>query len=261
MKSIYFTLISLGMFMVNAFAQKDIDLQIKWITPMSDGTYANLNNGDTLWTRLQVKNAGVDSVTASDTTYFRMSGELLGLTNEVGVTYNGTFTMYPGETDTLNIYAIKGTATGQFDIPTNITFDTLYAYIVAKSGVWHNDPGVTVSGTQATVGGDNLTAIGNVTFGNPNGIGNINGLQKTALQVYPNPTRGNLSFKYNFENTTATARVTDLTGRVVLQKEYGKLSGEKELSLDASVLTSGMYYLELVTDDKRAISKFTMLQH
>lgn len=260
MKKICLTLFSLGMLMVNAFAQKDIDLQIEWLSHATDGTYANINTGDTLWTRLQIKNAGVDSITSTDTTFFRMSGELLGLTGDVGVTYNGTLTMYPGEIDTLNIYAIKGTATGQFNIPNNVNFEELYAYIVSRSGVWHNDPGVTVDQGQASVGGDNVASITNVTFGNPTGIGDIKGLERTALSVYPNPTKGMLNFKYDFANSAATARVTDLTGRVIMVKEFGKLSGQKELSIDASSLNNGMYYLELIMDGKRAISKFTVQQ-
>lgn len=258
MKRLFFTLISLGMLTISASAQKDVDLQLKWNSPVTNGTYANLSNGDTLWTRVQIKNVGVDSITSSDTTYFRMSGDLLGLTNEVGVTYNGTLTLYPGEIDTLNIYAIKGTGTGQFNIPTNTNFPELYAYIVSRSGVWHNDPGVTVTGTQASVGGDNMGTIENVTFGTVTGIGNVSGFEKTGLSVYPNPTSGNLSFKYEFSNTEATARITDLSGRVVLVKEYGKLSGSKELTINVAALTNGMYYLELVAGNNRAISKITV---
>ncbi len=260
MKRICLTLVTLCMFIIGAHAQKHVDLQLRWLSLQTNGTYANLSNGDTLWTRLEVKNAGTDSITATDTVYFRMSGELLGLTNEVGVSYYGTLTLYPNEIDTLNIYAIKGLATGQFNIPVNTTFESLYAYIVSRSGVWHDDPGVDINGTQATVGGDNQSVVENVTFGST-GIGTIKGLEKTALNVYPNPASDKLRFKFNFDNTTATARVTDLAGRVILTKEFGKLSGEKELSIDIAALNGGVYYLEPVMDNQRAISKFTVLQH
>jgi hypothetical protein len=91
------------------------------------------------------------------------------------------------------------------------------------------------------------------------GIGDIiKGTERVNLVTYPNPTANTVSFKYNFSNTAATVRITDIAGRVVMTKDFGKQSGEKELSIDVSALNNGMYYLELVADDKRAISKITV---
>ena len=82
--------------------------------------------------------------------------------------------------------------------------------------------------------------------------------QKQALNIYPNPTTGKLNFKYNFDNTAASVRVTDIAGRVVMTQEFGKQSGVKEISLDVSALNNGMYFVELTAGGKQAVSKVTV---
>lgn len=82
---------------------------------------------------------------------------------------------------------------------------------------------------------------------------------KATLFAYPNPATNLVSFKYTFTKGNAVARITDIAGRVVLTKDFGKqTAGEKVLSVDVSGLNAGMYYLELVTDDTRAIGKITV---
>lgn len=80
------------------------------------------------------------------------------------------------------------------------------------------------------------------------------------LNVYPNPTASNINFKYNFTaNTTASVKVTDVTGRTVLVQDFGKQTvGERNFSVNVSSLNTGMYYAELITDEVRAISKFNV---
>jgi hypothetical protein len=55
---------------------------------------------------IQVKNTSVDSVTASDIPYSACLTNLPGLTNEE-LPVTAHLPCIPGETDTLNIYAIK----------------------------------------------------------------------------------------------------------------------------------------------------------
>ncbi len=60
---------------------------------------------------------------------------------------------------------------------------------------------------------------------------------------------------------TATIRVSDITGRTVMLNETGKNSaGEHKFSVDVTALHAGTYFVELITEDKRGISKFTV-QH
>lgn len=91
------------------------------------------------------------------------------------------------------------------------------------------------------------------------GIVDVNGLNKQSLSVYPNPTNDNISFDYNFvKATNATVRISDITGRTALVKDFGKNTGERKLTVDVSGLNKGTYIIELVTDEHRAISKFSV---
>lgn len=87
----------------------------------------------------------------------------------------------------------------------------------------------------------------------------IGGLPKSSLNIYPNPAATEVRMKHTFANENATVRITDIAGRLLLTKDFGKQStGEKELSLDISSLQNGIYYIELVTDNGRAINKLTV---
>lgn len=88
----------------------------------------------------------------------------------------------------------------------------------------------------------------------------IKGAAKESITTYPNPANNEISFDYIFAtpSKTATARITDLTGRTLLVKDFGKSYGygTQKFTLDVSSLPSGTYLLEFVTDEKRGISKF-----
>ncbi len=91
-------------------------------------------------------------------------------------------------------------------------------------------------------------------------VDEITKLEKQPLTVYPNPTSTDINFKYNFtSNTNASVKVTDVTGRTVLVQDFGKQTvGERNFSINVATLNTGMYYVELVTDEARAISKFNV---
>jgi len=87
------------------------------------------------------------------------------------------------------------------------------------------------------------------------------GNQKSSLTTYPNPAYNEVNFDYNFNEATKTAvaRIADVTGRTVSTKDFGKYStGKQSFKMDVSSLNPGIYILEFVTDNKRAISKFSV---
>jgi hypothetical protein len=88
----------------------------------------------------------------------------------------------------------------------------------------------------------------------------INGLAKnnSTLKVFPNPANNQISFTNDFNTaTTASVRITDIAGRVVKSMDLGKQNaGAKTYNVDIADLNSGMYYIELVTEATRSISKF-----
>ena len=67
-----------------------------------------------------------------------------------------------------------------------------------------------------------------------------------GIRIYPNPSKG--IFVMEMENAAAsnsTIQLADLFGRIVWQREWGKLSGDKKKSLDLGKLAPGLYYLKV----------------
>jgi len=70
----------------------------------------------------------------------------------------------------------------------------------------------------------------------------------SSLAVFPNPTNGMLYFKNEFE----AARVFDLNGKIVMEKQY-----QGETGLDVSSLPNGLYFLEITENlGTRRIGRF-----
>ncbi|PPK86109.1 putative secreted protein (Por secretion system target) [Neolewinella xylanilytica] len=78
-----------------------------------------------------------------------------------------------------------------------------------------------------------------------------------SLQVYPNPTHG--AVKLRFEGTAqgrVDLRVTDVNGRVVVEKTYEKAGEVLADELDTNRLPAGMYLLHLTSGEERISRPF-----
>ena len=271
MKRIYTTLALLGVFATSAFAQKTIDLSISPLFPVNGTTYANLAEGDTFYMAAIVTNNGPGTLGAGDTIVITRE---LGMTGNPGITTTGGYlatnlpNTFAGGSDTLVWAFVEGSVLGTLDdetdvicnFPVNATADTSFMYIYGfnADGLF-TDAGIDGSGNISSTG-NNIFFWNDVSFGAPSSLEAISGLKKEQLVTYPNPAVNEIGFKYDFQkNSNAVIRVTDIAGRIVLTNELGnQVVGEKAFSLDISALNNGMYQLELITDGKRAISKFSV---
>lgn len=92
----------------------------------------------------------------------------------------------------------------------------------------------------------------------------INEMIEEAAQhiaIFPNPVQNELHFRYGFIKATAqaTARVIDMTGRVIMTQELGKQQfGTKGFDMNISSLSAGNYLLEISTGYMNAVGKFTV---
>jgi hypothetical protein len=104
---------------------------------------------------------------------------------------------------------------------------------------------------------DSTIGVMSVVISCPTKINNVV-KSKTALTIFPNPTTDKISFTNNFtEATDATVQITDIAGRVMKSVDLGKQApGSKTFSVDVENLTSGMYYIQLVTNSTKSINKF-----
>lgn len=79
-------------------------------------------------------------------------------------------------------------------------------------------------------------------------------IQRSSVQVYPNPTTGKFRLRVQ-SNAARTARVVlrDATGRVVLDQTR-PLNGQ-DVSVDASGLKAGLYQVQIVTPEATQVSR------
>lgn len=274
MKRIYATLALLGAFAMTASAQKD--LAITPLQPINNQAYSNFNNGDTMIVAAVLTNLGPDNMAAGDSV--TVSFPLDWLITPQGYAFIDTYgaselnSRTVGGKDTMVFAFIQGANLGSTDdgpaivkIPSNKTEDnikfTAFGFKVDNNQrILFDDPGTDVDGGQVVTDGNNVANPTGVKFGNPTSISDLFLTKnKEALSIYPNPTTGAVNFKYSFGNgTEATVRISDVTGRVVFTKEFGKQIGDKQLSVNVNGLTEGVYYMELITDKKSAFSKLTI---
>ncbi|GEM_PF-332864 len=280
MKKILTSVALLAAFATGAYAQKNIDLAFKAVKPANDATYPNVVAGDSLDFTVRVVNKGTDAVAPTDTILVWYLGNMVnnttgnldwnlnrwtGLNIAAGDSLDLVNWMTKGGgyidgADTI-LYWFFDNATMAFTYNEETISYKVEGYGWDASGNIFNDPDITdPADPDNTLTGDNSISILNVTFGDPTSVLNVAGLPKETISVYPNPATNKIGFNYNFAtNTTATVNVTDVTGRTVIVKELGKqVVGQKEFTLDVSALSNGMYYMELVTDEKRAVSKFNI---
>jgi hypothetical protein len=77
------------------------------------------------------------------------------------------------------------------------------------------------------------------------------------FEVYPNPVSDNLYVKFDSKTlgTAATFTITDVTGRMV-SETTSTVGGELIVPIDVSTLSSGMYFIKIVSENTTQTSKF-----
>ncbi|MBO0358004.1 T9SS type A sorting domain-containing protein [Hymenobacter sp. BT186] len=79
-------------------------------------------------------------------------------------------------------------------------------------------------------------------------------VQRSSVQVYPNPTHGSFALRLEASKArTATVTLRDVTGRVVLAQTR-PLHGQ-EVTVDASTLRAGLYMVQIVTPEATQVSR------
>ncbi|RQO30489.1 hypothetical protein DBR32_13060 [Taibaiella sp. KBW10] len=277
MKKIFTTLALIGAFMTVANAQqKTMDLGVKFLLPVTARTYNNLANGDTLLVAIEVSNNGPDALATTDTLTSYMDIGFLGLTQSLTRLVCPQVNIASGQKDTF-VFSFVKSATVPIPNDAKIcTWVSIFGFdedrtVFADAGfnLAAFNAATTAAAVKAAFSGNNINAANNIIIGSgatdkcgtTSLVDVIKGHQfKEALVVYPNPTKSDVNFDYTFtKNTTATVKVLDVTGRVVFTQAYGKQAiGKKSFKIDMSSLSNGMYSIELITDDARAISKFSV---
>jgi len=258
MKKILTSLALIGFGSIGAFAQKHVDLQLTLIQPAEDFTIS-CEPADSTMIEFVVVNNGPDELTAGDTVYVR------GPWNEEGYVSIFVFEDEEGNIDTVGAgdtvvhagWNLHSSEVLTLADPTS--FDWVYApftgnqeYLFAfLAGAFNETFTDTVSNND---GGSVM-----ITWCPSSSIQDQITLNK-SLSVFPNPAQDQVNVQFDFNETANTIiRISDITGRVVLDQDYGKQTpGIHSFSIDASSLNNGMYNVELIMNNRRAISKLTI---
>jgi hypothetical protein len=94
-----------------------------------------------------------------------------------------------------------------------------------------------------------------VTYQLPQGISNISGAGR--LFVYPNPATAQASLLLpTYLNGNTTLRITDITGRVIMEQQV--IANGKELYLDIAAFAKGVYIVRAEAGQGIATAKLTL---
>lgn len=75
--------------------------------------------------------------------------------------------------------------------------------------------------------------------------------------VYPNPANDQLTVRFSYNQASATTvKIMDISGQVVQTINLGQAEGEKQLSLDLTDLSTGVYFVELSNAQGTQTKKF-----
>lgn len=243
MKKIFTSLALLVAVCFNASAQKACDLKLEVTTSSTSVAF-----GDTARISLKLSNLGTAAIATTDTIFYGVEGSGQVFVFDLSAIASGASVNFPNE-----LFLANDSAMAQ-DVTTEYCF-----FLFKQSDITHGSGGPAFANTYVDNVHTNDTSCVTITLKkSATSLFDVAGV-KESLKTYPNPTHGTLNFDFNFDKAaTATARVSDITGRTVLVKDFGKNGvGAHQFSLDVSSLTKGTYIIEFIADDRRAISKFT----
>jgi hypothetical protein len=257
MKRIFTSIALLTAFAFGASAQqRTTELETLWISP-DTGVINTLPCTDSFDVEFLYINRGPNDILVTDTFFFygpfTPEGQVNYVVPDSTVKVNDTLIHYGFKMAVAEIELLASLTDGSF---LNAPFDDDDYFMFSQGQGFYNAQTPPAGYLELL---DGASAGTGVKIDCATGLTDLFGnSKKQTLVTYPNPTNGKLAFKFNFNNTVASVRITDIAGRVVMTKEFGKQSGEKELSMDISTLNNGMYFLELTAGDVRAVGKVTV---
>ncbi|KAA5533261.1 T9SS type A sorting domain-containing protein [Taibaiella lutea] len=256
MKRFYTTMALLGALVTSASAQTIANVSGTLVAPLAAdaNTPFNIPCTDSFEYEFIFVNQGPGTIGVTDTAFFitPFAGE--GLVNyykpTAPVAANDTLVHFSGKMAKSQIKRLINEAQDDYVFAPftdgNYFYPAIFVGFSTDTTILKDNDGTDDGGITA-VKINCATAVKDVNF------------SKSSLNIFPNPANNQISFTNEFAATTvAFVKITDLTGRVVKTMNLGKQNaGTKTYNVDLSGMNNGMYYIELITDETRSISKFT----
>lgn len=231
-----------------AFAQKNLDLAITVTSP----TATTFNHGDARVVKFNIMNNGPAAITPTDTIYYRV---LYSGANTTAVSFLQGFNIASGATQAIDLGNV-----GTWQNTTNADRpDTFCVRIIPQTSVNSNGRAVTVTYKDTVTSNNAFCYLLTVKKQGAVGIFELNdNATKETLIIYPNPAANEVKFDVMLEKPEAvTAIVRDITGRKVMERDFGKIQSGALLPLQLNIapLNAGMYIVEVMTGDKKAVGR------
>jgi hypothetical protein len=264
MKRIYLLTVLFVAFATGAFAQRTMDLTMTShkVGPSSTSRHEIANGEKFLydagglgvyyfsWT---IKNLGPDSLKPGDTLKFKSA---FGTNFVYEFPASGSGSSLKKDSSITIVPSANGGAITLSPNSSVVSSSTDPNIPWCDSGYAVKGPSNTAI-TLTNVANDKLCNTVEITWW-VTGINTVTG-QNDGFILYPNPASGKLNVKFDFGTGAKVAvLLRDITGKVVLNKDMGNMSGMSTFSLDVSNLTSGLYTAELFYGEQHIVSKINV---
>ncbi len=85
---------------------------------------------------------------------------------------------------------------------------------------------------------------------------NVDELNEYSLEIYPNPADNYINIDYyNLDNSGLTVELIDISGKIVLNKNFNLVSGKLNKQIDLSGINKGIYIIKVKTGKNQFIDK------
>jgi hypothetical protein len=95
---------------------------------------------------------------------------------------------------------------------------------------------------------DSATLYFNISYSKPSGMHDLMG---NNLNIYPNPVINKINFETALDLQNATLKIVNSLGEIVVNKQLNN-----DTEFDVSTLKSGVYFLNIVSNNQSVIHKF-----
>lgn len=121
-------------------------------------------------------------------------------------------------------------------------------YTAQENGIYH----VVVTNTNNCSAQSNTLVVTTVDIANLENVG--------VTSIYPNPTKGFLNIHFADNQQDVQLEIYDVNGRVHIQKRVMGVSQNSVETLNLDNLTTGVYTLRVLTNDKQAIFRIIVTE-
>jgi hypothetical protein len=223
------------------------------VAQTTDGGYAvagitnslsDTNHGDAYIVKLD--SAGTVSWTTSAGGPYLDEGNSLVATSDGGCAFVGL--TLPTQFGSEYAYLVKVSPTGTLCSP-NASGGSISSGGAIDSGGTATVVTLTTSSSGTTGNGPTRSTICSVL-----GIDNLEAVEND-MEIYPNPVSDKITIKFNTAVTTDKIRITDITGRELMEENLNGLTSDI-YEVNVSSLSSGMYFITMESNKTIQTSKF-----